>query len=178
MNEQVYLLELVRLSIGLTMFIAVYNKSLSFSTFRKELVVSFGFTNESAKWLAPAVVGIELLLAGCILGVSSIIHTAMIFSLCLFIIFTVVLLWHFFSGNLVRCSCFGEEDRPVSLFDLIRNGVIIFLLFSYVNSMPEPITLSFPELFLLFSLAALISLFISNFHDVMVLLFGSFKGLL
>jgi hypothetical protein len=128
---QVTIVPIIVLSLACIFLFAALGKLRSFSSFQTNLTQSFGIPANLSKLIVPILIGTELLIAIALFSSNSswILQLTLFVASILFLIFNLVVAYQFFSKDLVRCNCFGEAERPVSAYDLLRN----FLLLSFTT---------------------------------------------
>lgn len=161
---------ILRWFIGFILLAACLGKLRTFATFRANLASSFGMTRPIASLLAPALIGLELVLAALVLGPFA--RVGMASALLLFSAFCTLLAWRLARDGVVRCSCFGEAERNLSGFDLLRNLLIVAAIALFL-ALPEPAAMPLPVAVLAAGLAAILTVLAIDFHDVVHLLKGS-----
>ncbi|WP_167087555.1 MauE/DoxX family redox-associated membrane protein [Massilia frigida] len=125
MSSAPYLAEIIRFFTAFLLACAALGKLRTLAAFADNLVDSFGLPRPAATMLAPAVVAAEALLAALILAGGGTGRAGMAGALVLFVLVTALVGYRYVVEGSVKCSCFGESERPVSGFDLLRNGLII-----------------------------------------------------
>lgn len=125
MSAAAYLAEIIRFFTALLLACAALGKLRTLAAFTHNLVDSFGVNRRAAAILAPAVIALESLLAASILAGGGWARAGMAGALVLFVALTAIVGYRYVVEGSVRCSCFGESERPVSGYDLLRNGLVI-----------------------------------------------------
>lgn len=125
MSAAAYLAEIIRFFIAFLLVCAAIGKLRTLAAFAHNLVESFGVKRQAAAMLAPAVIALEALLAGLILAGGGIGRIGIAAALVLFVVLTALVGYRYVVEGSVKCSCFGESERPVSGYDLLRNGLVI-----------------------------------------------------
>ncbi|HEX8611874.1 MAG TPA: MauE/DoxX family redox-associated membrane protein [Telluria sp.] len=125
MSAAAYLTEIIRFFTAFLLACAAIGKLRTLAAFAHNLVESFGVQRRAAAVLAPAVVALEAVLAGLILAGGAIGRAGMAAALVLFVALTALVGYRYVVEGSVKCSCFGESERPVSSYDLLRNGLVI-----------------------------------------------------
>ena len=170
MSIPLYLAEISIYFIGFVMLTAAWSKTKSYHHFTESLVSSFHLSKTLSKLLAPLVIILEWSLALILLTKLFPPQLAMQISLLLLSIFTLVVLFLLIKHEVVKCNCFGEESRPISIFDLIRNlGFIASIIFYLVYSNSDA-ELSIEVSILLASLAIIMTIISVNFHEMVSML--------
>ena len=161
-----FLAELLRFYLGFILLAAAWGKSRTYTYFLSQLTESFLIPPVASRVIAPCILLLEWALALGILLLNS--RWAIIVAAVLFTLFSLVLLQRYVSDGAVKCSCFGETDRPVTDYDLLRNGwlIAVFLACLWLNDTAFGITIPLQ----LFSagLAVLLTLITINFSDIML----------
>lgn len=152
--------------IAFVLLAASYGKLKHFEFFKSNLVSSFKLKKRAASVLAPLLVIFELFLALIISVGTAASYWAMFTALILFTFLTLILIFFWVRDGRIRCNCFGEEARPVSGYDLIRNSILIlalglFFVFGSLNP-----SLSIWELLLIATVALPIGNLLIRFHDI------------
>ena len=85
---------------------------------------------------------------------------------CLLALFSLALLQRFLTNDTIKCSCFGEQDRPLSGYDLIRNGLLLLVTagFFLAPDLLLPLQSALSTSCLL--LGALLVMLIAASHDI------------
>jgi uncharacterized membrane protein YphA (DoxX/SURF4 family) len=123
LTPQVFIAEILRYFVGLLLLTAAVAKLRGFENFRANLTASFGVGAAHSQVLAPAVMLAELAVGALVLGVS--MRIGLWCALLMFCLFTALLAYKFYTQSVVRCGCFGEAERSLSGFDLLRNVLVI-----------------------------------------------------
>ncbi|RNF31893.1 hypothetical protein NM04_04820 [Massilia aurea] len=162
--------QILRCFIGFVLLAACFGKLRTFDRFRANLATSFRVPLRLGGLLAPAVVGAELLLAVLVLGPFP--RAGMTAALLLFTAFSALLAWRLWHDGVVRCSCFGEAERSLSGFDLLRNLLIVAATGLFL-ALPAAAGMPLPAILLAAGLAGILTVLAIDFHDVMHILKGS-----
>lgn len=109
--------------VGLLLLCAAVAKLRTLDSFGANLTQSFGVNGAHSRALALALTLVELWLAVLVLGAAT--RAGMWGALIMFCLFTAVLGYKFYTQSVVRCGCFGEAERTLSGFDLVRNCMVI-----------------------------------------------------
>ncbi|HEY6942608.1 MauE/DoxX family redox-associated membrane protein [Dokdonella sp.] len=103
---------------------AAASKLADFRAFRRNVTGFLKVSDTTALYLAPVVIGVEAALAAA-LAFDAVRRTAWLSTaLLIFFVFTGLLARAHAGRDVVKCSCFGEGERPVSAHDVARNVVI------------------------------------------------------
>jgi hypothetical protein len=155
---------------ALLLLAAAIGKTRSFSLFHNNLVSSFGIS----AWLSPAIaallVTLEFFLAGWLFFSTTAVATAMTVVLLMLSAFSLMLLWRYLLDGNVKCSCFGEQNRPVSAFDLIRNLLILLTICLYFFAPATVLTPGSLWFWLVLSIAAVWVLMLVHCPEILSLL--------
>lgn len=116
---------LVRLLVGGVFLLAVVGKLRAPMRFRANLTESLGMSTAAGATLMPLVISVEAALAFMLLSDTQARAVAMPAALALLVAFTIFVGYKYVTADSVRCSCFGEADRPLSAYDLLRNALLI-----------------------------------------------------
>lgn len=125
MSAPAYLAEIIRYFTAFLLACAALGKLRTLAAFSHNLAESFGVPRRAAAVVAPAVVALEALLAALILAGGAVGRLGMGAALVLFVALTALVGYRYVVEGSVKCSCFGESERPVSGYDLLRNGLVI-----------------------------------------------------
>ncbi|MBJ7313424.1 MauE/DoxX family redox-associated membrane protein [Rugamonas sp. CCM 8940] len=125
MSGEVFFGATLRFLLGFLLLCGAWGKLTSFAGLKRNLVESFGLSAGLAAALAPLLIAAEGLLAIVLLLDSGTDDCALLAALAMLLVFTLVVGYQFLSRDVVRCSCFGEAERPVSGYDLLRNLLLI-----------------------------------------------------
>ncbi|GAA0547308.1 hypothetical protein GCM10009098_13610 [Rheinheimera aquimaris] len=166
-----FLAELLRFYLGFILLAAAWGKSRTYTYFLSQLTESFLIPPAVSRAIAPCILLLEWVLALGILLLNS--RWAIAVAAVLFTLFSLVLLQRYVSAGAVKCSCFGETDRPVTDYDLMRNGwlIAVFLGCFWLND--TAFRIATPLQLLAAGLAVLVALITVNFSDIMLQLFDT-----
>ena len=176
MDEFIYLNEIIRFSIGLLFIVAAYSKTLGYQPFLDTLGSSFQLNKALSTVFAPALIATEWAVGLTLIGYPPLAYWAMAAALILFTLFTLVVSYRLFRDGVVKCNCFGAEDRPVSLADIVRNFICILAMLVYLVTakMTAKVTVvqtSATESQVLLAITAMSLTFVLvNFHQVIAIL--------
>lgn len=171
MSTQIYIAEIFRLFVAFLLLIAAISKLNAFSEFKNNLNESFGLTVAASTRFAPIVVAVELLLSGLLLLNTNASYLGMAASLFVFLAFTGVVSYRYVKEAIVKCSCFGEADRSVSAYDLLRNLIVIACIIFYLFYSGDASALTVGLWFLTAGLAIILTIVAIEFHEIVMLLF-------
>jgi|APHig2749369809_1036254.scaffolds.fasta_scaffold05286_3 hypothetical protein len=159
--------DILRWFIGFVLLAACIGKLRTFTRFRDNLATSFGVAPRQGALLAPAIVGVELLLAALVLGPFA--RFGMAAALPLFAAFTILLAWRMKRDGALRCGCFGEAERNLSGYDLVRNLLIVTAIALFLT-LPAGAGVPPASSALAAGLGAILAVLAIDFHDVAHLL--------
>ncbi|WP_166887455.1 MauE/DoxX family redox-associated membrane protein [Massilia sp. CCM 8734] len=165
MSAAAYLAEIIRFCTAFLLVCAAIGKLRTLSAFTHNLVESFGVKRQAAALLAPAVIAAEALLAGLILAGGGIGRIGMAAALVLFVVLTALVGYRYVVEGSVKCSCFGESERPVSGYDLLRNGLVIAAIGACL-ALPGGAAFGKKESVLAAALATIATIGAIGFHDL------------
>jgi len=168
-----HLAEIAKLVTGFILLAAAWGKTRTYHQFKQNLTESFYVPTAASRWLTPLIILAEWGLAALLLTNRVNPYPLMLASLALFSIFTCVVIYLLAKDEVVKCSCFGEQKRPISQLDLIRNLGLISAIGFYLAVAQPQVSYGGSELLLLGSIAAIISILAVNFHELTHLLIGS-----
>lgn len=166
MSTHSFAAEIVRYFIGWWWLAAAAGKLRTWPRFRDDLGPLFGVAARPAVLLAPALVMAELLAAAMVLGIAR--AAGMLASLLLMCCFTSVLGYQFFTRAIVRCSCFGESQRPLSGYDVLRNLLVLLAIAAWLSLSPAS-ALPAGESLVAAGVGAWLCVAAIHFHDIAVL---------
>ncbi len=172
MSQLEFIAAFGRYATALLLLAAAFGKWRSFKLFRDNLVSSFAISPALSPLLAGCLVVLEFGLGGWLLFIEWPAAAVMGFVLLLFSVFSLLLLWRYLLDGNVKCSCFGEQNRPVSAFDLVRNLLILLTVSLYFVA---PAVVLFPDTLLFWPvlvIAAIWVLLLVHCHDILSLLFS------
>lgn len=170
MDEFVYLNEIIRFSIGILLVVAAYSKTIGYRAFIDTLQSSFHLNRALSLIIAPTVIAVEWAI-----GVTLVVYPAMVYwavsaALVMFLFFTLAVSFMLFRDGFVKCNCFGAEDRPVSLADIVRNIICILAMLFYLMTTSSVSALAIESSILIFATAISIAFVLVNFHQVISIL--------
>ena len=167
-----YAAEVIRYGIGFLLFFAALGKLKTLDQFKHNLTESFGLSRKLRQALAPTIIFSELLISFLVFINNPITYLAMGAALLMFLLFTGVVAYQYVKEGIVKCSCFGEAERSVSPFDLLRNGLLIAAI-AYYLLRADSSTLALPLHVLAAALGLIVSIIAIEFHAIATLLFRS-----
>ncbi|ACV26980.1 MauE/DoxX family redox-associated membrane protein [Kangiella koreensis] len=161
--------EIIRWLIGFILFGAAWAKGFNYGDFKMNLVSSFDFTGRQSSISSISLITVEATLS-ILLFANLFTYWVMLITLVLFVVITLFVMSFWRRDSSIRCNCFGKSERPVSVWDFFRNGLIIVSTGLYITtgSLNESIDLS--GHLLLASTGLLLSIFLINLDDVMMIL--------
>lgn len=175
MAAPAFIAEVFRYFLAFLLFFAALGKYRTFVQFQSNLVESLGLGRGLSAWLAPALVGMEFGLSLLIVAGIAISYYGMLAALLLFACFTAFIGYKYVKEGIVKCSCFGESERSVSGFDLLRN-VLVILSAAFYLAFAGAAGLAWPALLTAAALALILTVLAIEFHDLAMLLVHSSKG--
>lgn len=170
MTEFMYFNEIIRFSIGIMLLVAAYSKTISFHQFIDTLGSSFHLNKAFSLAFAPLLIAVEYVLGITLIIFPEISYWAVSTTLILFLSFTLVLAFMLFRDGVVKCNCFGAEDRPVSIADIARNVICILAMGLYLTTVSSTTVQAIESQVLLFVIAISIAFILVNFHQVISML--------
>lgn len=131
MGTAVYVAEVCRLYVLISLFCAAAGKSVRIDEFRRSLVDYFDVPQGIGGSAAAVIVGFEGLIAALILGRGVWGHIGMLAALLLLTAFTAVIVVALVKDRVIRCRCFGDSNHRISAYDVARNiGFVSACVFS------------------------------------------------
>lgn len=170
MSESIYLNEIIRLSIGMLLVMAAFTKTKDLSQFKDTLVTSFHLSESISRIFAPILVMAEWGTGIILLSNAGFVDWAMKAALVMFLMFTSVVSYMLYRDGVVKCNCFGEQQRPVSVFDMVRNTVCILAIVFYLTTAKSTVPLPLESTLLLFGVALSLTFIVVSFHEVVSIL--------
>ena len=167
MTTTFFIAEILRYFIGFFLLAAALGKLGVAMHFQRNLVQSFGMSTKMSRVLAPAVIGAEFIVAAMVLVAAE--RVGMLISLLMFCAFSALLSYKFFTESVVKCSCFGEAERAVSLFDLVRNLLVIAAIAIWLL-LPSGPALPVQVAILAAALASVLCVLAIEFHGIAAVL--------
>lgn len=164
-----YVAEACRLYILVVLVAAVAGKLAAMAEFRDTVAALLPIPERAADAAALAVAGAEALAAILLAAGGGWARSGMAGALLLFILFTAAISIALVQGKRVNCRCFGGGGHALSVYDVIRNGILMaacgfYLRFGVAGIAIEPIG------WLLLSGVALILFVVSTNLDEIALL--------
>lgn len=120
-----FVLAFCRWTIGITFVVSAAGKLASMTSFRAAIT---DFEVLPARWVRPAgtmTVLLELLAALLVLLGGPVLLAGFALACLLLIGFSLLLARSLRRRAAVRCNCFGRTERPITGYDLVRNGILI-----------------------------------------------------
>lgn len=176
MSMLVYITEIIRITTGFLFLAGAIGKLRHYSDFTSNLTSSFHVSPSLSRLLAPSLIILEAMLAMIVLSNTTKTPQAMYAALLLLLFFTVIITYRYLSESSVKCSCFGEASRPVSIYDLCRNLIVISLLTFYHFAASSMLDTDLKTIALLGASAFLLTMLLIYFHDTMILLLHTADG--
>ncbi|ELX08335.1 hypothetical protein Jab_2c03810 [Janthinobacterium sp. HH01] len=158
----------VRLLVGMVFLLAVAGKLRSPARFRANLTESMGVPPALGVVLTLVVILAEAALALMLLGDMQARTLAMPAALLLLIGFSCFVGYKYVTADSVRCSCFGEADRPLSVYDLLRNGLLIGAIACWLYWPAGPAQSTPAQLALASAAALALAVGLSRLHELIV----------
>lgn len=158
----------VRLLVGMVFLLAVAGKLRAPARFRANLTESMGVPPALGAVLTPVVILVEAALALMLLGDMQARTLAMPAALLLLMGFSCFVGYKYVTADSVRCSCFGEADRPLSVYDLLRNGLLIGAIACWLYWPAEPAQSTSVQLALASAAALALAVGLSRLHEMIV----------
>lgn len=176
MTGPVFLAEVLRLLVGFVLVCAAAGKLRTFAAFRRNLSESLGWSVRGSSVLAPMVVSAELALAGLIVPGAPTSGAGMLGALGLFTVFTGYIAYKYATEDIVKCACFGEVERSVSAYDLVRNLLLLACIGYQLAYAGDASALRGPVLALACGLASILTVVVIAFHEIAMLLVHADHG--
>jgi hypothetical protein len=177
MSATVFFAEALRLTAALLLIGAAWGKWRAPGQFRDNLIATFGLAPALAAWLAPGIAGIEFVLAAGLMAGGATGQLAVAGTLLLLTVFTLVVGWKYATEDIVKCSCFGDNDRSVSGFDLMRNlALIAAIVFCLAAGGAGAAGIGWQATVCAAGVATLLAVVLANFHEIMMLLLYAKEG--
>lgn len=167
MSLGIFCAEVARYLIGFLLLSAGISKFKSFAEFRLSVRDFLRGRQKLSHLLALAVIALELIVAVLCLFPSQLQFVAMQCALLMFASFTLFILDQYFKKADAQCYCFGQSARPISVYDLLRNLLIVVVIAYYLWMAGKP-ELSFVAHLLIAGIAMLLCMLLRQFHEIMV----------
>lgn len=151
------------------------SKARYFEQFYRSVSELLSLSVKRATQFAGVIVFGELLLAACLLFEWGAGHyvgwtvTTLLFG------FTALLLFRLLRGQVVRCSCFGSSDRPVSAIDIARNTLLIASAITVSVSGWQVVSWDNQEAWLALAVSCWLTVILVYLHEIVSLLLGRFN---
>lgn len=169
--------ELIRLVLALVFLFAAFAKSRAPGRFRQTITDAVGLPNAMAAFVAPALILLEWLLALTLLSGTVLVPAAMAAAASLLSVMSIWLVMVLLRGEPVKCSCFGDSSRPISLPDLLRNGLLLAATCSHLCfASSVNLSLPWPDEMLLAGLALILAMVLVEFHEVVMAMLSTVRG--
>ena len=166
----------IRIGVAGLLAYAAASKMADMAAFRRNLAGFVGVQDTAASVLAPTVVGAEVALALALAFASESRIEALAAALLAFTAFTLFLVRAYATSGAVRCGCFGDGERPVSVHDVVRNMVILAALVVCAACASSAEPLSVVEHVVAAAAALPPIVVLSRFHRFVVLLVHASDG--
>lgn len=172
----VFIADSIRCAVAGLLVYAAATKLADVRAFRRNVTGFVKVSDASARYLAPVLIGVEAAL-GSALAFEGAWRTAWLSTaLLIFLVFTGLLVRAHAGRDVVKCSCFGEGERPVSAHDVARNvliatGLALCLVVDPATDARAPVACALAAVF-----GVLWIVVLSQFHRIMVLLLHASDG--
>lgn len=170
MGEFIYLNEIIRFSMGILLVVAAYSKTIGYRQFIDTLASSFHLNRVLSLVVAPTVIAVEWGVGLILVVYPPMGYWAIGAALVMFLLFTLAVSFMLYRDGFVKCNCFGAEDRPVSLADIVRNIICILAMLFYLQTTHSVSALAIESSILIFVTAISIAFILVNFHRVVSIL--------
>ena len=160
------LAEACRLTIVAVLVAASAGKALAIARFAETLEALVRVPARWSRSAAVAVAASELLVALALLSGGAVADGGMVAALALFLAFSAVLLVALAQRRTVSCHCFGTSDHSISIWDLVRNLLLISACTAWLLATPSAIPLAAGEWLLSLGIAAIGFLLATNLHRI------------
>lgn len=160
-----YAVEFCRLFIFATLLFSSLGKGFTFGKFKDNLTESLRVPKQWTGVVTALIITVEGLLAVAIFMNNDLTYLTMFGALILFVAFTLFISVTVIQDRLVRCNCFGQNEEYISYLDIIRNVVLLLACGYYLYSY-QPVALTKPIQVLLFGLAFIAYLIITNLKNI------------
>lgn len=132
MTASAYLAEVLRCFTGWLLLAAAVGKLRTWRDFNANLGELLGVGDAYRRLPALLIVGAEAGIGLAVLANGAETRVAMAAALGMMTLFTGFVGYKFVREDLIRCSCFGEAARSVSVLDLLRNVIAIAAIAYYL----------------------------------------------
>ncbi len=164
-----YLSEACRLTIVLVLAVAVAGKAMARQDVADSIADLVRVPGRVARAGAALVLGAEGLIALLLLAGGGWSRPAMAAAIMLFAIFSGFILLALVQRRAVVCSCFGGRGHPLSVWDLVRNLVLIAAGAIYLSQGPLGHALDPAAWLLLAGIAFILFLIATNLNRIALL---------
>jgi hypothetical protein len=164
-----YIAEACRLTIVLVLAVAVAGKAMARQDVADSIADLVRVPERVARAGAALVLGAEGLIALLLLAGGGWSRPAMAAAIMLFAIFTGFILLALVQRRAVVCSCFGGRGHPLSLWDLVRNLILIAAGAIYLSQSPLGHALAPAVWLLLAGIAFILFLVSTNLNRIALL---------
>lgn len=165
-----YLSEAYRLYILVVLFASSVGKAHAIGSFAETLEALVHLPARWSRSAAAAIAASEFLVALALLSGGAAAHHGMAAALALFLAFTAVLLVALAQRRTVSCNCFGASDHPISVWDLVRNLLLIAACAAWLLMGRSAVALAPGGWLLLLGVAVIAFLLSTNLHRIAPLL--------
>lgn len=165
-----YVSEACRLYILVVFFASAAGKMRAIGSFAETLEVLIQLRSRWSRYAAVGIAALEFLVALALVAGGAATRLGMFVALALLLAFTAVLLVALVQRQTVSCNCFGVSDRPISAWDLVRNGLLIAACTAWSFMEPPKVALSPGAWLALLGAAAIAALISTNLHRLAPLL--------
>jgi len=177
MTAAAFLAVALRMTAALLLLAAGWGKWRTPGQFRDNLSATFGVKPRLAAVLAPGIAAAEAVLGFGLFAGGAASQAALAGALLMFAVFTAVVAWKYATEDIVKCSCFGDADRSVSGFDLVRNFAIICgIAFSLALGSSASFGMSWQATICACGVATLFAVVLAYFHEIVMLLLYAKEG--
>jgi uncharacterized membrane protein YphA (DoxX/SURF4 family) len=121
----VYAVLFCRITLGVVFALAVLGKLRDMSAFRRSIAELAGMPTRMVPTIAWSVIAGEAAVVVLLTGLPLAGRSGFVVAALLLTAFFLVIANSLVRGRRVACNCFGQQTRPVSALDLIRNAVLI-----------------------------------------------------
>ena len=158
----------LRLTIGAVFLLAVIGKLRAPARFQSNLTESMGVSAAAGAVLTPLVIAAEAALAFMLVSDTLSRSVAMPAALALLTGFTGFAGYKYVTADSVRCSCFGEAERPLSAYDLLRNALLIAAIAGWLYWPADAVRWMPVQWTLAAGVALLLAAGLARLHEVIV----------
>lgn len=158
----------LRMLVGTTFVLALIGKSADLRAFSTVVSGLAGIRARPARYVAGAVILLETLLAVVLLAWPPAATAGFALAAGLLAVFSLLLVRGLRRTYRPACNCFGAASRPLSGWDLVRNGVLVVACLAGVVLAPaaSPSAWDTTLVALVALPAAAAGVALSNLHDI------------